>query len=74
LSSEGGFQLGIVDLSSLTWSQFWIGVAYIMISGTLFSLGILRLMQQRVRTGLILLGSAVVSAVLIFTVIYRFFL
>jgi len=74
LSSEGGFQLGIVDLSSLTWSQFWIGVAYIMISGTLFSLGILRLMQQRVRTGLILLGAAVVSAVLIFTVIYRFFL
>jgi len=74
LSSEGGFQLGIVDLSSLTWEQFWIGVAYIMISGTLFSLGILRLMQQRIRTGIILLGASVVSAVLIFTIIYRFFL
>ncbi|WP_134686518.1 hypothetical protein [Brevibacillus migulae] len=66
--------MGIVDLTSLTWEQFWIGVAYIMISGTLFSLGILRLVQQRVRAGLIMLGSAVVSAVLIFSVIYHFFL
>jgi hypothetical protein len=66
--------LGIVDLSSLTWEQFWVGVLYFMFCGGLFSLGIIRLLQQRIRAGVILLLSSVVSAVVIFSFIYNSYL
>ncbi len=65
----GVFLLGIVDLSNFTWPQFWIGVAYILSTGLLSSLGVLRLFQERIRQGVILLIAAVVITVVFFSVV-----
>ncbi|MFY0543786.1 hypothetical protein [Brevibacillus sp. H7] len=53
--------MGNVDLASLTWEQFWFGVAFISMTGILFSLGMLRLFQERVRAGIILFLLSAVS-------------
>lgn len=61
--------MGMVDLSNLTWEQFWIGVAYLLTTGSLASLGVVRLFQQYTRTGIMLLGAAGVLTVIFFVFI-----
>ncbi|WP_346774008.1 hypothetical protein [Brevibacillus sp. SYP-B805] len=63
-----------MDLTSLTWDQFWMGVLYFMLCGTLFSLGLMRLLQKRIRSGIVLMAGFVISLVVIFSMIVHAFL
>ncbi|GAA4708248.1 hypothetical protein [Brevibacillus fulvus] len=60
-----------VDIGSLTWQQFWIAAAYLAITGCLFSLGILRLFQQRIKSGVIMLVICVITTVMFVAYVYE---
>jgi hypothetical protein len=53
--------LGNVDLASLPWSLFWVGIAYFLVTGVFFCLGFMRLLSQRIRSGIIFMVIAVIS-------------
>jgi len=63
--------MGIVDLSALTWGQFWLGALYIMSTGLLFSFGVIRLAQQHVRQGAVLLVICFVWAIVYYWLVIR---
>jgi hypothetical protein len=56
--------LGNVDLSSLPWSLFWVGIAYFLVTGVFFCLGFMRLVSERVRSGIVFMIVALISATL----------
>ncbi|KQL49482.1 hypothetical protein AN963_06970 [Brevibacillus choshinensis] len=53
--------MGNVDLASLPWSLFWVGIAYFLVTGVFFCLGFMRLLSQRIRSGIIYMVIAVIS-------------
>lgn len=53
--------MGNVDFASLPWDLFWVGVAYFLVTGVFFCLGFMRLLSQRIRSGVILMIIAVIS-------------
>ncbi|RNB88753.1 hypothetical protein EDM59_06500 [Brevibacillus nitrificans] len=53
--------MGNVDLASLPWSLFWVGIAYFLVTGVFFCLGFMRLLSQRIRSGIIFMAIAVIS-------------
>ncbi|GED31230.1 MULTISPECIES: hypothetical protein [Brevibacillus] len=53
--------MGNVDLASLPWSLFWVGIAYFLVTGVFFCLGFMRLLSQRIRSGIIFMVIAVIS-------------
>ena len=59
-----------MDLGSLTWDLFWVGVGYFMITGTLFSIGFIRFAQQRKRSGYLYMAGAAISAVVFLSYLY----
>lgn len=58
------YTLGNVDLASLPWSLFWMGIAYFLVTGVFFCLGFMRLVSSRIRSGVIFMAIAVVSGAL----------
>ncbi|MGG1313613.1 MULTISPECIES: hypothetical protein [Cohnella] len=61
--------MGVTDVSYVSSGLFITGVLFILLIGSLLSLGILRLFQQRKRQGgLYLLGSVLAFAVMVFVV------
>lgn len=70
---KGGCILVDLDLSSLTWDQFWLTVIYLAVAGISFSWGFLRLFQQKIKSGIALLATCVVSTVLFIMYAYDTF-
>ncbi|GIO06690.1 hypothetical protein [Brevibacillus reuszeri] len=53
--------MGNIDFANLPWSLFWVGISYFLVTGVFFCLGFMRLVSQRVRSGIVCMAIAVVS-------------
>jgi hypothetical protein len=53
--------VGNVDFASMPWSLVWVGIAYFLVTGTFFCLGFMRLLSQRIKSGIVFMGISVIS-------------
>jgi hypothetical protein len=67
------FPLVALDLSILTWQQLWTALALLFGTGSLLSWGVMRLFQQHIRMGIILLISSAVLFTVFIVLIYNGF-
>ncbi|NIK77435.1 putative membrane protein [Paenibacillus castaneae] len=66
--------MSLVDLSSTSASLFILGVIFLMLIFGLLSFGILRMFQQRFRTGWISFAGAVISFVVFMFILNKWYL
>lgn len=63
----------VVDVSNVSPAFFITGAIFLLLIGSLFSLGVISLFQQRVKRGLRLFALAALALVLMVYVINRWF-
>lgn len=63
----------VTDVSKISADLFILGVVFILLIFSLLSLGVLRMFQQRFRAGWISFGGAVVSAIVFFLILDRWY-
>ncbi|AGA58130.1 hypothetical protein Theco_2008 [Thermobacillus composti KWC4] len=66
-------QVTVTNVSDISADLFILGVIFILLIFSLLSLGILRMFQQRFRAGWISFGGAVISAVVFFLILDRWY-
>lgn len=63
----------VVNVSEVSAELFILGVVFILLIFSLLSLGVLRMFQQRFRAGWYSFGGAVISAVVFFLILDRWY-
>ncbi|RUS48037.1 hypothetical protein [Cohnella sp. AR92] len=63
----------ITDVSDVSAGLFIVGVIFILLVGSLLSLGVLRLFEKRSRQGILYLGGSVLSFGLMLFVVLNWF-
>ena len=74
ISKKGVCSVSLVDVSSVSAPLFILGIVFIMLVFGLLSFGILRMFQQRFRTGWFSFGGAVVSFAVFMFILNKWYL
>jgi len=65
--------VSLVDISNVSLALFIVGAVFILLTFGLLSFGILRMFQQKFRSGWISIGLAVISFVVFIFIINKWF-